>query len=61
MPIGSNLYGLVRDEDEDWIWESMVRHPDVGGFNRLDSTILKAGEGTVVAKEEPGRTTRPCY
>ena len=30
----------------------MVRHPDlVGGFNRLDSTILKAGEGTVIAKE----------
>ena len=30
----------------------MVRHPDlVGGFNRLDSTILKAGEGSVIAKE----------
>ena len=44
--------GLVRDKDKDWIWESMVRHPDlVGGFNRLDSTILKAGEGTVIAKE----------
>ena len=44
--------GLVRDKDADWIWESMVRHPDlVGGFNRLDSTILKAGEGTVIAKE----------
>ena len=44
--------GLVRDKDEDWIWEAMVRHPDlVGGFNRLDSTILKAGEGAVIAKE----------
>ncbi|MDC3317297.1 asparaginase [Candidatus Poseidoniaceae archaeon] len=44
--------GLVRDKDADWIWESMVRHPDlVGGFNRLDSTILKAGAGTVIAKE----------
>ena len=44
--------GLVRDKNEDWIWEAMVRHPDlVGGFNRLDSTILKAGEGTVIAKE----------
>ena len=44
--------GLVRDKDDDWIWEAMVRHPDlVGGFNRLDSTILKAGEGTVIAKE----------
>ena len=30
----------------------MQRHPDlVGGFNRLDSTILKAGEGKVLAKE----------
>tara|TARA_B100000003_G_C10790680_1_gene314771 strand:- start:54 stop:602 length:549 start_codon:yes stop_codon:yes gene_type:complete len=44
--------GLVRDKNEDWIWEAMVRHPDlVGGFNRLDSTILKAGEGSVIAKE----------
>jgi hypothetical protein len=44
--------GLVRDKDKDWIWEAMVRHPDlVGGFNRLDSTVLKAGEGKVIAKE----------
>ncbi|MCH2648423.1 MAG: asparaginase, partial [Candidatus Poseidoniaceae archaeon] len=44
--------GLVRDKDDDWIWEAMVKHPDlVGGFNRLDSTILKAGEGKVIAKE----------
>ena len=44
--------GLVRDKDDDWIWEAMVRHPDlVGGFNRLDSTVLKAGEGRVIAKE----------
>lgn len=38
--------------DEDWICEAMVRHPDlIGGFNRLDSTILKAGAGRVIAKE----------
>jgi len=43
---------LARNKDEDWIWEAMVRHPDlVGGFNRLDSSILKAGEGKVLAKE----------
>ena len=43
---------LVVEKDEDWIWEAMVRHPDlVGGFNRLDSTVLKAGEGRVIAKE----------
>jgi len=49
----ANLYaGLAAERDQDWIWEAMVRHPDlVGGFNRLDSTILKAGEGAVLAKE----------
>ncbi len=60
LPTASNtvselaiLFGaLAGRRDEDWIWEAMVRHPDlVGGFNRLDSTILKAGEGAVVAKE----------
>ena len=40
------------DQDEDWIWEAMVKKPDlVGGFNRLDSTIIKAGKGKVIAKE----------
>lgn len=44
--------GLVTTRHEDWIWEAMVRHPDlVGGFNRLDSTILKRCEGRVLAKE----------
>ena len=43
---------LAADRDKDWIWEAMVRHPDlVGGFNRLDSTIIKAGNGKVMAKE----------
>ncbi len=43
---------LANQREEDWIWEAMMRHPDlVGGFNRLDSTILKAGEGAVLAKE----------
>ena len=44
--------GLARDRDEDWIWEAMTRHPDlIGGFNRLDSTIIKACGARVVAKE----------
>jgi len=44
--------GLALRRDEDWIFEAMVRHPDlVGGFNRLDSTILKACDGKVIAKE----------
>lgn len=43
---------LAEQRDEDWIWEAMVRHPDlIGGFNRLDSTILKACGGQVIAKE----------
>ena len=43
---------LAATKDEDWIWEAMMRHPDlVGGFNRLDSTILKSCNGAVIAKE----------
>ncbi|HET7706325.1 MAG TPA: asparaginase [Thermoanaerobaculia bacterium] len=43
---------LVTEKDQDWIWSAMTKHPDlIGGFNRLDSTILKAGNGRVVAKE----------
>ena len=46
------LSGLAVDKEKDWIWEAMVKHPDlVGGFNRLDSTIIKASEGRVIAKE----------
>lgn len=44
--------GLARERHSDWIWESMVRHPDlVGGFNRLDTTVMKSAKGTVIAKE----------
>jgi len=44
--------GFAASRDEDWIWEAMHRHPDlVGGFNRLDSTIIKSCKGAVLAKE----------
>jgi L-asparaginase II len=44
--------GLADHREDDWIWDAMVSHPDlIGGFNRLDSTILKACEGHVIAKE----------
>ncbi len=44
--------GLAKERNEDWIWEAMTTHPDlVGGFNRLDSTVIKAGAGSVIAKE----------
>jgi L-asparaginase II len=44
--------GLARTRHEDWMWEAVCRHPDlVGGFNRLDSTVLKSCEGSVFAKE----------
>ena len=46
------MAGLASEKDDDWIWEAMTKHPDlVGGFNRLDSTCLKAGEGKILAKE----------
>ncbi len=44
--------GLAKTRGEDWIWEAMIRYPDlVGGFNRLDTTIMKSCEGRVIAKE----------
>jgi len=44
--------GLAKRKNEDWIWESFIRHPDlVGGFNRLDTTVIKSGRGKVIAKE----------
>jgi hypothetical protein len=43
---------LVTTKNQDWIWDAMVRFPDlIGGFNRLDSTILKSCQGKVLAKE----------
>ena len=44
--------GLAKKRKEDWIWEAMNRHPDlVGGYNRLDTTIIKSGRGQIIAKE----------
>ena len=44
--------GLAKEKDENWIWEAMVTNPDlVGGFNRLDTTIIKTCKGNVIAKE----------
>lgn len=43
---------LAVNRNEDWVWEAMVREPDlVGGFNRLDTTIIKSCDGRVIAKE----------
>ena len=43
---------LARTKDDDWIWDAIVRNPDlVGGFNRLDTTIVKSCDGKVIAKE----------
>lgn len=49
----ANCYsGLAKNKDEDWIWQSMIDHPDlVGGFNRLDTTLMKSASGKVIAKE----------
>jgi L-asparaginase len=43
---------VANTRRDDWIWDAMVEHPDlIGGFNRLDSTIIKACGGKVIAKE----------
>lgn len=43
---------LVVEKDQDWIWNAMVSEPDVvGGFNRLDTTVMKSCGGRVIAKE----------
>ncbi len=49
----AKLYAhLAVTKDDDWIWHAMTEKPDlVGGFNRLDSTILKSCGGKVIAKE----------
>lgn len=49
----ARLYAhLATTREEDWIWDSMMEYPDlIGGFNRLDSTILKSCGGKVLAKE----------
>jgi L-asparaginase len=49
----ARLYAhLSATRNEDWIWQALVEHPDlVGGFNRLDTTILKSCGGKVIAKE----------
>ena len=43
---------LVANRHEDWIWSSMVEFPElIGGHGRLDTAIMQAGKGKVVAKE----------
>lgn len=44
--------GIAKNRHDDWIWQAMIDQPDlVGGFNRLDTTIMKSGKGQVIAKE----------
>ncbi|MEM6731003.1 MAG: asparaginase [Myxococcota bacterium] len=44
--------GLTRTRERDWIWNSMVAHPEmVGGRGRLDTALLAAGGGALIAKE----------
>ncbi len=43
---------LAQKKDEDWIWEAFTKEPDlIGGFNRLDTTVIKSCKGKVIAKE----------
>ncbi|MCB0378434.1 MAG: asparaginase [Bdellovibrionales bacterium] len=44
--------GLAKRKNEDWIWEAFIQEPDlIGGFNRLDTTVIKSCKGKVIAKE----------
>lgn len=44
--------GLVKTKDEDWIWDAFLNNPDlIGGFNRLDTTVIKSCNKKVIAKE----------
>lgn len=49
----AQCYGsLARDQNKDWIWKAFTEHPDlIGGFNRLDTTVIKSCKGKVIAKE----------
>lgn len=43
---------LVQRKNDDWIWQAFVNEPDlIGGFNRLDTTVIKSCNGKVIAKE----------
>jgi L-asparaginase II len=43
---------LAQKKDEDWIWKAFTKEPDlIGGFNRLDTTVIKSCKGKVIAKE----------
>ncbi len=41
-----------KNSANEWIWQSMIKFPDlVGGYNRLDTTVMKSCGGKVIAKE----------
>ena len=43
---------LVKEKDDDWIWEVMTKKPKlIGGTGRLDTQILESTKGRVLAKE----------
>ncbi len=43
---------LAKNRDSDWIWSAMTMHPWViGGDDRMDSEIMQATAGKVLAKE----------
>ncbi len=52
VEMGELFAALAYNKNQDWIWDSMVNHPDlIGGEGRLDSAILAACNGKVLAKE----------
>lgn len=50
--MGTLFAALVAHRAQDWIWAAMVGHPElIGGQGRLDTAIMIAGQGRVLAKE----------
>ena len=49
----AHLYeALSARRDDDWIWSAMTENPEmVGGSERLDTGLMKANPGRLIAKE----------
>lgn len=50
--LGQLFSALARHKNDDWIWDSMTQYPElIGGTGRLDTKIMRACHGKVLAKE----------
>ena len=43
---------IAQTRNENGVWDAMTKHPElIGGTNRLDTAIMKASSGRIIAKE----------